>query len=342
MRQRPLHRASVVTCLRQRLFAVLRAGVPALMLATSLVAQRATARAAARVAPPPGWVLAWHDEFDGVAVDTTKWGFELGNGFTGDNGVYVAGWGNDELQCYTRDARNVFVSAGRLHLRALPGTGDCKYTSARLRTRRADGASLFAATYGRFEARMQLPLGQGLWPAFWMLPQDTHYGTWAANGEIDIMEARGQTPSTVLGTLHYGSQWPKNLHTGQDHVLPRGGSIAAFHTYGVEWEPGRIRWLVDGVVVQSQGFWWSSSRTAGGQGVTPANESELNAWPAPFDRPFQLLLNLAVGGQFLGNPDASTPFPATMVVDWVRVYTRRGGVRALAPRGPGALPWVSR
>ncbi|MCC7051638.1 MAG: glycoside hydrolase family 16 protein [Gemmatimonadaceae bacterium] len=307
-------------------------------LAPPLAAQRA---ARPRSTTPPGWRLAWHDEFAGTTVDTTKWGFDLGNGFTGDNGVYVAGWGNDELQCYTSDPKNVFVSGGSLHLRARRGGAEgCAFTSARLRTRRRDGSALFAATYGRFEFRARLPVGQGIWPALWMLPHDTKYGTWAANGEIDIMEARGQTPSTVLGTLHYGARWPKNVHTGMDYVLPRGGTIADFHVYALEWEPGRIRWLVDGVAYQEQRFWWSSAAMADGQGVMPAGESDLHPWPAPFDRPFHLLMNLAVGGRFLGNPDATTPFPATMEVDWVRVFERRGGAGALSPRGAGLLPWA--
>jgi beta-glucanase (GH16 family) len=288
------------------------------------------------------WRMTWHDEFSGTTIDTTKWGFDLGNGFTADSGkTFVSGWGNDELQCYTAARRNSLVSNGRLHIIARADTvGGCPYTSARLKTRRADGTALFAQRYGRFEFRAKLPTGRGIWPALWMLPQDDAYGTWAASGELDVMEARGQTPSTVLGTLHYGSRWPQNAFTSADYVLPRGGSIADFHTYAVEWEPGRIRWLVDGVVSQTQTFWWSSSRQDGRAGLKPTQESELNAWPAPFDQPFYLLINLAVGGRFLGNPDASTTFPVEMVVDYVRVYERRGGAGALVPRGAGVLPFA--
>lgn len=287
------------------------------------------------------WRLVWRDEFSGASIDTTRWAFDLGRGFVGADGTTVVdGWGNNELQCYTRDTSNAFVRAGRLHIRAMPSTQEgCAYTSARMKTRAPDGRALFAQRYGRFEWRARLPLGRGLWPALWMLPLADAYGTWAGSGEIDVMEARGQTPSTVLGTLHYGGRWPANTYTGADYVLPRGGSIADFHTYAVEWEPGRMRWFVDGVQTQEQGFWWSSARR---DGTKPADASELNPWPAPFDQPFYLVMNLAVGGNFLGNPDSTTPFPGVMEVDFVRVYERRNSRLPLRPRGPGALPWVAK
>ncbi len=283
----------------------------------------------------------WRDEFSGTTVDTTKWGFDLGNGFSADSGkTFVSGWGNNELQCYTRDTANVAVRGGQLHLRALPSTRDgCPYTSARLKTRGSDGRALFAQRYGRFEFRAKLPVGRGLWPALWMLPQDDAYGTWAASGEIDVMEARGQTPTTVLGTLHYGARWPHNTFTGADYILPRQGTIADFHTYAVEWDPGRVRWFVDDVLTQTQQFWWSSSAQDGRQGKKPTSSAELNPWPAPFDQRFFLIMNLAVGGNFLGNPDATTPFPADLTVDFVRVYERRAGAGVLTRRGAGALPY---
>lgn len=287
------------------------------------------------------WKLVWRDEFGGTSVDTTKWGFDLGNGFYGDSGrSYVSGWGNNELQCYTRTADNASVRDGALRIRALRGVDSaCPYTSARLKTRRADGRALFAPRYGRFEFRARLPLGRGLWPALWMLPQDEAYGTWAASGEIDVMEARGQTPSTVLGTLHFGGRAPRNVYRGQDYVLPGGGTIADFHRYAVEWEPGRIRWEVDGVVTQEQSFWWSSAQRPGGAAAAPADSSQVAPWPAPFDKPFYLVMNLAVGGNFLGNPDATTPFPGEMVVDYVRVYARRGGSGRVPRRGSGQIPY---
>ncbi len=310
----------------------------ALTLAMCLLAGSASLSAQAARS---GWQLVWRDEFSGTAIDTTRWGFDLGNALTSDSGrTVVPGWGNNELQCYTRDTSNVQVRGGLLLLRARRSTVDgCPYTSARVKTRGADGRALFAQRYGRFEFRARLPLGRGLWPALWMLPQDDAYGSWAASGEIDVLEARGQTPGTVLGTLHYGARWPHNTFTSRDYVLPRGGSIADFHVYALEWEPGRIRWLVDGEVTQEQRFWWSSSRQAGGQGAKPTSEAELNRWPAPFDQRFYLVMNLAVGGNFLGSPDATTPFPGEMAVDWVRVYRRRSVSRPLFPRGAGPLPF---
>jgi beta-glucanase (GH16 family) len=290
------------------------------------------------------WTLVWHDEFTGTAIDTTKWGFDLGNGFSADSGrTYISGWGNNELQCYTRAPANVAVSRGTLRIRALRGADStCAFTSARLKTRRADGRALFATTYGRFEFRARLPLGKGLWPALWLLPQDEAYGTWAASGEIDVMEARGQTPATVLGTLHYGDRFPGNVHTGQDYVLPHDGMISTFHRYAVEWEPGRIRWEVDGVVTQEQTFWWSRGKAPVRPAVAAGDSTPHAPWPAPFDAPFYLVMNLAVGGNFLGNPDSTTPFPGEMAVDYVRVYARRGGYGRVLPRGPGQIPVVQR
>lgn len=292
-------------------------------------------------AAPPGWKLVWSDEFNGDAIDRTKWDFDLGNGFYNyGSQQWIQGWGNDELQYYTSEPRNVAVAQGRLRIRALKESlHGCGYTSARLRTRQRDGSALFAKQYGRFEFRAQLPTGQGIWPALWMLPQDEAYGGWAASGEIDILEARGQQPTEVLGTIHYGSIWPGNAESSQTYTLSDGGRIDQFHVYALEWEPGVMRWFVDGRQFAKQTSWWSSSRVEGGRGVTPQREADLNPWPAPFDRPFNVVMNLAVGGRFLGNPDATTPFPAEMLVDYVRVYDRTAGYGTTTPRGPGELPF---
>lgn len=312
------------------------------LCATSAVRAEAQSSAPRRAAgAAQSWRLVWHDEFDGAAIDTTRWAFDLGRGFLAADGkTFVDGWGNNELQCYSRDTANAVVRDGRLHIRARQSADEqCPYTSARLKTRAPDGRALFAQRYGRFEFRAKLPVGQGLWPALWMLPMADAYGTWAASGEIDVMEARGQTPSTVLGTLHYGARWPANTHTGADYVLPRGGSIADFHTYAVEWEPGRIRWFVDGVQTQAQRFWWSGTPR---DAASAPSAADLNPWPAPFDQPFYLVMNLAVGGNFLGNPDATTPFPGVMEVDFVRVYERRDRSRRVFPRGAGRFPWSAK
>ena len=278
-----------------------------------------------------GWRRVWSDEFDGTAIDAKKWDFDLGNRLPGGQ----PGWGNDELQYYTARRENAYSADGMLHIRAAREAFEGQpYTSARLKTR-----GRFAAKYGRFEIRAKLPTGRGVWPAIWMLPEENRYGGWAASGEIDIMEARGQEPDKVLGTLHYGAGWPANTHTGKDYVFPDGGSFTDFHVYALEWDPGEIRWYVDDELYQTQNFWWSSSAREGGNGAAPKAEADLNPWPAPFDQPFHLILNVAVGGRFLGNPVADTPFPAEMVVDYVRAFERAAGDPPTKPRGAGKLPF---
>lgn len=290
------------------------------------------------------WKLVWSDEFDGKDIDRTKWDFDLGNGFYNyDANQWISGWGNEELQYYTREPDNAFVKEGMLHIRAVKESlHGCGYTSAKLKTRKRDGKPLFSQTYGRFEFRVKLPTGKGIWPALWMLPQEEKYGGWAASGEIDVMEARGQEPTKVLGTLHFGSRWPANASVAKEYVLPRGATIAGFHIYTLEWEPGRIRWFVDGHPYATASFWWSSGKSEGGKGAKPANEADLSPWPAPFDQPFYLILNVAVGGRFLGKPDKTTVFPAEMLVDYVRVYEKVGGYGKPRPRGEGKLPFAKR
>jgi beta-glucanase (GH16 family) len=292
-------------------------------------------------AQAPEWKLVWSDEFAGKEIAKDKWDYDVGNGFYNyDSNQWISGWGNGELQYYTREPDNAFVKDGMLHIRALKesysGSG---YTSARLKTRKRDGSALFNQKYGKFEFKAKLPTGKGVWPALWMLPQDDQYGTWASSGEIDVMEARGQEPNKVLGTLHYGSRWPANTHTSTDYILPNNGTITDFHIYTLEWEPSEIRWYVDNHHYATQSFWWSSSKVAGDKGAKPKKEADLNPWPAPFDQPFYLVMNVAVGGKFLGNPDKTTVFPVEMVVDYVRVFEKVGGYGATKPRGEGKLPF---
>lgn len=245
---------------------------------------------------PAGWKLVWSDEFNGKEIDFSKWGVE-------ENGH---GGGNGELQYYADRPENIRVENGNLVIEAkkekFNSAGVEKdYSSGRMRTKRR--ASWL---YGRFEIRAKLPTGRGVWPAIWMLPENSPYGGWAASGEIDIMELVGHEPNKAHGTLHYGASWPKNVHTGAPYTLEKGSFADDFHVFAIEWEKGEIRWYVDGKLYQTQNKW---SSTGG-------------PFPAPFDKPFHLVLNVAVGGGWPGPPDASTVFPQKMEVDWVRVYQK--------------------
>ncbi len=287
------------------------------------------------------WKLVWRDEFTGSSVNPSKWDFDIGNGFYDyKNNAWIAGWGNEELQYYTREPDNVFVKDSVLHIRALKESfHGCGYTSARLKTRKRDGTALFAKQYGKFEFRAKVPYGKGMWPALWMLPQDDKYGGWAASGEIDVMEILGEQPEKVLGSIHYGASFPKRELVTHTLEIPGKSTVADWHVYAVEWEPGEIRWLLDGVVWAKQNFWWSCSKSKDGLGMDPRRAADINAWPAPFDQPFYLVMNLAVGGNFPGAPNADTHFPAVMLVDYVRVFERMGGYGDPVPRAKGRMPF---
>ena len=257
---------------------------------------------------PEGWHLVWNDEFNGKSIDLTKWDFQLGTG----SQYGLEGWGNNELQYYRKE--NASVKDGNLVLEARKEDfGGRAYTSARLRTVKDDGTELFTKTYGRIEARIKMPTGNGIWPAFWLLPATTDYGTWASSGEIDILEAKGRLPNRVYGTVHFGQAWPGNKYSGGMYKFPAGETIADFHVYSLEWEPGLLRWLVDGNVFYETQQWWSLG----------AGESEPYPYPAPYDKPFYILLNLALGGNYDGGvaPEAQD-LPAQMLVDYVRVYDK--------------------
>lgn len=288
-----------------------------------------------------GWILVWNDEFEGEQIDRSKWEYDIGNGFFDyKSHTWIEGWGNEELQYYTREPENVSVKDSLLTIRAVkePLHG-CGYTSARLKTRAKDGTALFAKTYGRFEFRAKVPWGKGLWPALWMLPQDDRYGGWAASGEIDLMEIVGEKPHEVLNSIHFGSTFPKrSLHT-HVHPLPNESMVSDWHVYAAEWEPGEIRFYVDDVHTSTESFWWSCSKQKNGEGQEAGKLQDVNPWPAPFDQPFYILMNVAVGGNFPGAPNPETQFPAELVVDYVRVYDRVGGYGVAKPRGPGTFPW---
>jgi beta-glucanase (GH16 family) len=233
----------------------------------------------------PGWTLVWHDEFNGSSVDTSKWSYEV----NGDGG------GNNELQYYTARPQNSYVKDGMLVIQALQEDYMGKsYTSARMRTLKKGDWK-----YGRFDVRAQLPYGQGLWPAIWMLPTDWIYGGWPASGEIDIMEELGQQANKVYGTIHFAVNG-SHQQSGGSYVMPQGTFASGFHLFTLEWDSTGMRWFVDG----ARYF----TATAG----------------KPFDQRFHLLLNVAVGGNWPGNPDVSTLFPQMMKIDYVRVYAKSG------------------
>jgi beta-glucanase (GH16 family) len=232
----------------------------------------------------PGYTMIWNDEFSDSVINIGKWSHEV----NGDGG------GNNELQYYTSFSENSFINDGSLVIQALKKNYLGKeYTSARMRTlNKGDW------TYGRFEIRAKLPRGQGLWPAIWMLPSDWEYGGWPLSGEIDIMELLGHQPYKVYGTIHYGPAWPNNQHSGSSYSLPSGTFSDDYHVFAIEWDSTGISWFVDG------------------------NKYHTEYHAKPFDKRFHILLNVAVGGNWPGSPDAATVFPQKMYVDYIRVYRK--------------------
>lgn len=245
--------------------------------------------------------LVWSDEFEGNSLDLQKWSHQTGGG----------GWGNNELQNYRPE--NATVADGFLKITAKrENLGGNAYTSSRIRTiNKAD------FTYGRMEARIKLPYGQGIWPAFWMMPTDDKYGGWPKSGEIDIMEYIGREPKKIYGTLHFGPDWPNNKSTGGSYNAHREDFSKEFHVFAVEWEANEIRWYIDD-------YLYSTKKT-----------SDLGSERWPFDQRFHFILNLAVGGNWPGSPDGSTVFPQVMEVDYVRVYDK--GAPSIS--GPNSVPF---
>jgi len=245
-----------------------------------------------------GWKLVWSDEFngpDGSPPDLSKWTYDTGG----------RGWGNKELESYTSRLENVQQRGGNLVITAnkesytgLDGIAR-SYTSARIKTQ-----EIFAQTYGRFEARMQLPLGKGIWPAFWMLGNDVKTTGWPGAGEIDVMENIGE-PDVIYSTLH-GPGYSGAKGISQAFSLPRGEAVhTGFHLYAVEWRPNDIKFFFDDKLIVER---------------TPKDLPADTKWV--YDHPFFVLLNVAIGGNWPGNPDETTIFPQKMLVDYVRVYKR--------------------
>lgn len=252
--------------------------------------------------PPPSaraHVLTWSDEFSGAngsLPDSSKWVMETGGG----------GWGNHELESYTSRAQNAHVQDGNLVITAIkenytgPDGIAREYTSARLKT-----LGKFDQKYGRFEARIKLPQGQGIWPAFWMMGNNIEKVDWPGCGEIDVMENIGKEPAIVHGTIH-GPGYSGAGGLSASYTLPSGKFADDFHIFAVEWEAAAIRFYVDGNLYRT---------------LTPTDLPAGTAWA--YDHPFFILLNVAVGGDWPGNPDKTTVFPQAMLVDYVRVYAKK-------------------
>lgn len=241
------------------------------------------------------WELVWEDDFEGAAgasVDLSKWTFDIGRGSNG--------WGNNELQYYTDDPSNIGLDGnGNLAITAKEESFQgASFTSGRMLTQ-----GIFDQTYGRFEARIQLPWGQGIWPAFWMLGTNITEVSWPQCGEIDIMEYRGQEPNIIHGSVH-GPGYSAGNAVTKTYTLPDGRFDAGFHEFAVEWGEDYINYYVDDIFYQQ---------------ITP-NDTP-GEWV--YNTPFFLILNVAVGGSFVGSPNQDTRFPQTMLVDWVRVYKER-------------------
>jgi beta-glucanase (GH16 family) len=236
-----------------------------------------------------GWVLVWSDEFSDPQINTTYWTHEVGG----------HGWGNGESQYYTDSLDNAFIEDGVLVIQALEQNLRGKlFTSARLITQHK-----LSQQYGRVEARIRIPTGQGIWPAFWMLGENFEQVGWPQSGEIDIMENIGSEPAVVHGTLH-GPGYSGGDNVGASYRLPDDRPFAeAFHVYAIEWESQEIRWYVDDVLFN-----------------TITHDDLPGEWV--YDHPFFILLNVAVGGRWPGYPDDTTEFPQRMLVDYVRIYER--------------------
>lgn len=270
-----------------------------------------------------GMTLIWQDEFNGTQLDTSKWNYELGYYIGDDPNSW--GWGNGELEHYTDSEQNVFVQDGKLNIRALNDPKSfpqdpnryAQYSSGKINTK-----GHFSLQYGRVDFSAKLPTGNGIWPALWMLPEDSVYGAWAASGEIDVMEAKGRLPGTTSGAVHFGGQWPVNKYIAGEYHFPDGQTFASdFHVYTLIWEEDNFKWYVDGK------FFFKVTRDQWYSVAAPNNPN------APFDQPFYIIMNLAIGGHFDGGlaPDPGD-IPATMQVDYVRVYKQSGG------ENPGNIP----
>lgn len=245
-----------------------------------------------------GYSLLWNDEFDGSDLNLDLWNYE----------PHEPGWTNNELQEYTTSTDNVFLRDGRLVLKAIKTQdegGSDYYTSGKVTMQ-----NKCDFTYGKVVVSAKTPEGQGLWPAIWMMPQnESLYGQWPKCGEIDIMELLGNDVTTAYGTVHYGEPHAEQQGT---YVLTEGTFADSYHEFSVEWEPGEMRFYIDGNLFHTVNDWFSA-----------VDGEEDKPYPAPFNQPFFVQMNLAVGGTWPGNPDENTDFDkAEFEIDYVRIYQK--------------------
>jgi beta-glucanase (GH16 family) len=239
-----------------------------------------------------GYTLAWQDEFNAGALNTTSWSFENGDGCPN-----ICGWGNNELEYYTDRPENLFFQDGKLIIEARNESYNGKnYTSSKILTR---GKKPFR--FGRLDIRAKLPKGKGIWPAFWLLPQTNVYGGWPRSGEIDLMEMIGHEANRSYGTLHYGPG-PGSIQISRNYTLPSGIFNDEFHVFSLEWKIDQVKWYIDGNLYST------------------VNKADVGGNTWPFNEEFFVIFNMAVGGNWPGSPDATTYFPQWLIVDYIRLY----------------------
>lgn len=238
--------------------------------------------------------LVWSDEFNENTLNTNNWAYETGDGCS----INLCGWGNNELEYYTNRPENLFFKDGNMIIEARKEDfGGRNYTSAKIVSR---GKKTFK--YGRIEFRAKLPKGKGIWPAFWMLPQSEVYGGWPRSGELDIMEYLGHETNKVHGTVHYGPGTNGSIKISREYTLPSGTFNDDFHVFSIVWDLNEIKWYVDGNLFST------------------VSKSDMGSNTYPFNEEFFFIINLAVGGNWPGSPDAQTTFPQQLIVDYIRVY----------------------
>ena len=235
----------------------------------------------------PGMSLVWSDEFISNTINSSNWSYDIGG----------SGWGNNELEYYTNSSKNSYVTGGYLVIEARKEVKEANnYTSARMISK--DKKTF---TYGRIDFRAKLPKGQGIWPALWMLGNNIGTTAWPACGEIDMMELLGHEPQKIYSTIHWGAAGGASTHIGDSYSLSSQTFNDKFHVFSMQWDADKMSFLIDDILFFT------------------ANKSQVNG-DYPFDKPFFFIMNVAVGGNWPGNPDATTVFPQRMIVDYVRVY----------------------